>query len=465
MKSLSLYVTVTLSFLLFLSPRVFATSNDDLYKAIISNNVAGVKAAIADGADVNKNDVNGNTPLSTAVWNKEILQLLLDAKADPNKFDNNKVITGLSAAASWGEADAIKMMIKAGGNPNITNKDGYTPLHYACFNSSSVAAIQALIDGGADINAKTSIGLTPFHLYLKEGKTPADKVKQIKSQAPWIEKSGVVLPAYIKNPEEANFSTPGQIITYLVSKGVDINEKIVMQLTDADIMALRVSMLGKFTGTRASGALEKVLQKMRDKKIYSYPVLLACEKGKIDAMKVLVEKGANLDVENSVKANPMWFAAYSGDYEAYKMVKDKVKNNGVNHKDAVGVTVLMAAAMGGNSRIAEDLLASGADIDATDQFNATALHYAAAYNQPEVVTALLNKKADYDIAKKNIEGMETEGDFNMTSYGFTSYSKTITTYKQTTPLGIAKINQEDGKKGDYSKVIAALEAAGASKMK
>ncbi len=443
----------------------YASSNDDLYKAIISNNVAGVKSAIAAGADVNKADANGNQPLSTAVWNKEITELLLAAKADPNKFDANNMLTGLMAAATWGEAEIINLMLKAGGKPNLANKSGYTALHNACFNSSSVPTIQALIEGGADINAKTTIGLTPFHLYLKEGKTPADKVKQIKAQAPWIEKAGVWLPEYIRDPKESNFSTPAEIISYLVSKGVNINEKIALQLTDADIMAIRVSMLGKFTGTNAARSMEKTLQKMKDKVIYTYPVLLACEKGKIDAMKVLVEKGADLEVQNTVKANPIWFAAYSGDYSVYKLIKDKSSKVHFNHKDAVGVTLLMAAAMGGNSKIVDDLIANGAEVNAGDQFNATALHYAAAYNHPEVVTTLLNKKADYDIAKKNIDGLETEGDFNLTTYGFSSWSKTTTTYKQTTPLGIAKINQEDGKKGDFSKVIASLEAAGASKMK
>ncbi len=49
------------------------------------------------------------------------------------------------------------------------------------------------------------------------------------------------------------------------------------------------------------------------------------------------------------------------------------------------------------------------------------------------------------IAKKTIEGLETDGGMVVGGYSMTSWSKTTTTYKQTTPYGIAMLNQE-GKK-------------------
>lgn len=440
-----------------------AAPNDDLYKAIITNDVAGVKSAIAAGADVNQPDANGNQPLSTAVWSPEVTTVLLDAKADPNKLDKNGMLTGLFAAANWGEVPTIELLKKAGANPNVKNKDGYTALHYAAFNSASLPTIQALVDMGADPKAKTNAGLTPFMLVLKEARNPADKVKQLNGLTPFIAKLGIAMPDRVAHPTEAQFTNPAEIVAWFIDKGQDPNEKITFALSPLDIGMIAAENGKNFTGTSAAKAYGKVLDKMAKTKVVTYPILLAAEKGKIDAMIVLVDKGADLNVRSLTKSTPFWYAAYSGNLAAYKLIAEKAKPD-YDETDSVGVTALMAAAMGGNGEIAADLLAHGAKIDATDMMNATALHYAAAYNRPDVVKVLLEHHANVDIAKKNLEAMKTESDVGIAPYGFESMSRTVSTYKQTTPLGIAKVDQAAGK-GDYSEVIRLLEAAGAVRVK
>jgi len=48
------------------------------------------------------------------------------------------------------------------------DKDGNSPLHYACkYNRISVAIL--LARAGADVNAKNNIGWTPLHTAASEG--------------------------------------------------------------------------------------------------------------------------------------------------------------------------------------------------------------------------------------------------------------------------------------------------------
>jgi ankyrin repeat protein len=120
-------------------------ANDDgwtpLLKAIIHGNEYIVELLLETKADVNKADSNGMTPLCHAVLNKDkdIVELLLNAKADVNtpnaKADVNKrdiySTTPLHLAVINGGKDIVKLLLKAGANVNTKDYQGKTPLTIA----------------------------------------------------------------------------------------------------------------------------------------------------------------------------------------------------------------------------------------------------------------------------------------------------------------------------------------------
>lgn len=189
---------------------------------------------------------------------------------------------------------------------------------------------------------------------------------------------------------------------------------------------------------------------------------MAAERGRLDAVKVLAEKGARLDVKTVTGASVLWLAARGGNPEAYQAVKARVAKPDPNEADKNDVTVLMAAAMGGSAAIINDLLDAGAKIEAGDRGGGTALHYAASHNRAEAVQALLDRKANINAVRRTIEGQDREGSMSFSSSGWTTRSVVTTTYKQTTPLGIATSNAQNPKLGDYSQVIEILRKAGAT---
>src|SRR5690349_20687493 len=104
--------------LLLMASAAFSKSTDDLFAAIYNGDLAAVKAAIAKKADVDAYDANGNTPLLTAVWYPEIVQELIAAKADVNKFGSTKMMNPMMSAATWGEPQTISLLAAAGADLN-----------------------------------------------------------------------------------------------------------------------------------------------------------------------------------------------------------------------------------------------------------------------------------------------------------------------------------------------------------
>ena len=68
--------------------------------------------------------------------------------------------TLLQMAASSGELEALKALLKAGANSNAEGRDKRAPLNVAALDP---AIIQALIDSGADVNHQDRDGNTPLH--------------------------------------------------------------------------------------------------------------------------------------------------------------------------------------------------------------------------------------------------------------------------------------------------------------
>ena len=57
----------------------------------------------------------------------------------------------------------LTLLLRYGGDPNIKNNRGLTPLHYAA-RRNSVKCIEILLENDADVDAKNNKGKTPLHL-------------------------------------------------------------------------------------------------------------------------------------------------------------------------------------------------------------------------------------------------------------------------------------------------------------
>ena len=93
--------------------------------------------------------VNGGIPaLEVAAFydNKQLIRFLLDAGADPSKFNNYDHSTALHEAVKGGNVQAIEMLLAAGANQTVRNSMHQTPLHVACV-MGDVFVVKALCRG------------------------------------------------------------------------------------------------------------------------------------------------------------------------------------------------------------------------------------------------------------------------------------------------------------------------------
>ena len=193
-------------------------------------------ALVSLGADVNKRDPDGMTPLIEAIVNMhfDLAAQLLDKGADPNLADASGM-TPLYAAVdmrtpAWERSrpdpketdnldclDLMRVLLDHGANPNLALTarllqryhangsaamgEGTTPLMRAA-RYDNLDMVQLLVERGADVKATQKDGTTALML--------ASGVKYAITQEGDPEKSGTVADAY-------------EIVKLLTEKGTDVN--------------------------------------------------------------------------------------------------------------------------------------------------------------------------------------------------------------------------------------------------
>jgi ankyrin repeat protein len=94
--------------------------------------------------------------MASETGNAQMIDMLLKAGAEAKVATSNGT-TPLMLAAVAGRADAIKLLLDAGADPNVTeNARGETALMFAA-NYNRVDAIKALLAGGAKVTAATKV--------------------------------------------------------------------------------------------------------------------------------------------------------------------------------------------------------------------------------------------------------------------------------------------------------------------
>lgn len=132
-----------------------------LIHAAESSEDSRIKQLLAEGANINAKGENGMTP---SLWMLSIkdydgLRLLLENGADPNAMMDDSELSLVHIAAATRPTEVLALILKHGGNPNLTFKmNDDTPLMAAIWQFRFDNA-DYLIKHGADINQHTTNGL------------------------------------------------------------------------------------------------------------------------------------------------------------------------------------------------------------------------------------------------------------------------------------------------------------------
>lgn len=133
-----------------------------------SNKIARAKLDewLKDGADVNEEFANAVLATDT-----QRMTYLLGKGADINKTDAQGY-TPLTSALRLGSVDAMNFLLEHGAKVDVPDRDGWAPiLHAALRNNPSM--IDALVKRGAGVETRAPGGFTPLAIALEEKKFDA----------------------------------------------------------------------------------------------------------------------------------------------------------------------------------------------------------------------------------------------------------------------------------------------------
>ena len=313
------------------------------------------------GVNVNSTDDTGKTALMMAVmgYHIEIVKLLLKWGADPfQKNDDDK--TAIDIAKEYEFSDIAEIII----NTNYSYQSMIDAIECADLNN-----INKLLDECLSINHRNKTCQTLLYIAI----------------------------------ENVSNEKGYRVVEHLIEKGADIYNIAPDNYNALHYAAYYVSLfeLLKFLINRG----EDINFQMKYNKLT--PVMTAIFTGNLDAIKLLCENGADLNLQDSNGENAVEYAKrWSSkkdiiEYLEKEMEKQNEKNRSDNNNDKINVqllnhqnengnTALMIAISNGHYEIAKLLLNKGCDKTIKNKDNETALILAARKGATELVDLILS---------------------------------------------------------------------------
>ena len=363
--------------------------------AALNGNAPVMEALIQAGADPAASVSNGQTMLMIAArsGNPDAMNVLLARRVDVNAREQVLGETALIWAASENHAGAITLLAKNGADLNarsnsltfplakfgdgksarftVLPRGGWTPLMYAARQGAAGAA-RVLAETGADLNLTDPDGTSALVLAIINAHYDLAAMLVEKGANPNLGDTSGMAALYAAVDMNTLDETPGRpapkstdtldalgLMKFLLARGANPNAQLAAPLIE------RVHN----NGDAALGA-------------GATPLMRAAKKGDIDAMRVLVEHGADVNATTKNGATALMFVSGRGGLGRF------------------GVYDVKKATDGDFIEGAKLCLDRGANVNAVDEAGQTAIHSAAAQRGDAFIEFLADNGARLDLKDK-----------------------------------------------------------------
>jgi len=243
--------------------------------------------------------------------------------------------------------------------PNPAEEENFeAPLEKQEYPLSKAAAdgnikqLELLISRGVDINVKDETGMAPLDYAAETGKK--------------------------------------EVVQFLIQAGADVNAK-----DDSGVASLYLA-----ASANRREMVELLIAEGADidvKDVRGRTALIGVvSRGRRDIAELLIQKGAGIDAKSNLGLNSLHTSAVQG----YQNITDLLLTKGAKvdeRDDNYEFTALHYAARFGTAKVAEVLIAHGADIKAKDKWSYQPIHWAAYHDQPEIIELLIAKGSDVNV--------------------------------------------------------------------
>ena len=240
---------------------------------------------IQAGADVNRAQPDGTTPLLWAVSRLEydVAQALIARKADANAVNQFGAMP-LTEAARKSDVRLVKMLLDAGAKVDSANPDGETALMMA-ITGGNVEAVELLIKAGANVNtAEKFHNQTPL-MYAAASRNGAPIVKLLLAKDADVRARALYSdwPSQVTSEPRTQYRSVGGLTALLYAARSGCYECV------QDLLAAGADInLPTPEGVT--------------------PLMIALDNEHNDVAKLLIEKGANLNVWDWWGRTALWVA-------------------------------------------------------------------------------------------------------------------------------------------------------------
>lgn len=347
-----------------------------LHVAVDFDDLEVVEELLKHGLKTDVLDEFGNSPLHH-VKSVEVFKALI-ANEETSKVINLKNVEGraqgrtpfMNMVSYFGNEDVpielVEEFLKHNCDINAVDNEGCRPIHLAV----TEEWIKVLIDNGADINAINSKGENVIHIALKNAKWPLAKF-------------------LFHNTEIDRFTVTNDEISYLgyfLTANVTFNE-----IFDGDLVEVYDKLLDKFiNGKNLIGGLilnnfikNSDLEKIQHPKADLQQVEADGKtclhnavtfNSNIEVLKVLVDAGSDINAVDKNGFTPLMFST-DYDFTDTALFLIEQENINLNLSNSYGFTALHYAARNENIEIVCKLLAAGADPHISTNENKTFYDY------------------------------------------------------------------------------------------
>jgi serine/threonine-protein phosphatase 6 regulatory ankyrin repeat subunit B len=319
--------------------------DSDIIDAAAEGNLEQVKNLFSMGASIDAKDQWENTPLMRACLygHENVARFLLDNGANVN-----------ATSGSW-----TSLILAA--------RDGFTDV------------VELLIDRGAEMESRTSWNYTALKCALEGEHIDTARLMMRKG----ARKVGIELPTAAKMGMY-------KIVKLVAEEGGDIDATDEKGLTAlAYIIHRKDFAMAKFL-LEHGASIDKADQYGKT------PLIRAVEKGDIETISFILENGANPNLKKNTGKTALMIAAMDGNLEIVKLLVGKGASI-----ETEGKSALIEAIDNRHDNVAKFLIMSGANVNAKDEYDVTALMHALANGDMaedkfEILMLLIDRGARID---------------------------------------------------------------------
>lgn len=241
-----------------------------------------LQAALDTGVDMNQVDRMGRTALTEALLVGSNTNAKALIEAGVNVTTPGRVgYTPLILACNNGDVDLVQSILDRRANPNRANDNGVTALHTACRSTADdqqlTAIVSALLNAGADANKADDEGFTPLMVAASRGRVDA--------------------------------------MILLLDAGADKNAA-----NDLGITPIAYAIMSGDFASRAAWEVDLSEPSVESSQKIGYLSLAMEQSNSLGAVRLLLSRGADINVQENNGTTPIMRAAGIGNIDRYKEV-------------------------------------------------------------------------------------------------------------------------------------------------